>query len=99
MKAVRSFIDFTYMAESKSHSDETVGYMEGFLNQFLSQKSALCPEEDRWGYIKMHMLYHYGQYVKEKGTLDGSDSSHMESQHKEDAKLPFRASNKVDPIF
>ena len=60
MKPVRSFIDFTYMAESKSHSDETVRYMEGFLNQFLSQQSALPPGEDKWGYIKLHMLNHYG---------------------------------------
>jgi hypothetical protein len=99
VRAVRSFIDFTYMAECKSHSDDTVGYMEGFLDQFLSRKTALRPGENLWGYIKLHMLNHYGYHVKEKGTIDGSDSSHMESKHKEDAKLPFRASNQVDPIF
>ena len=38
IKAARSLLDFIYLAQYTSHSDETLGYMEEALKTFHKEK-------------------------------------------------------------
>jgi len=47
---------------------------------------------------KLHSMQHYDQRIRDFGTPDNFDTEYTEHQHITDAKEPYRASNKRDPV-
>ena len=48
---------------------------------------------------KIHSMQHYDQRIRDFGTPDNFDTEYTEHQHISDAKEPYRASNKRDPVI
>jgi hypothetical protein len=47
---------------------------------------------------KMHMITHYLYFIRRYGTLDNMDTEYMEHAHIPFVKIPYRYSNKRDPL-
>lgn len=46
----------------------------------------------------MHMITHYLHFIRRYGTLDNMDTEYMEHAHIPLVKVPYRHSNKRDPL-
>ncbi|KAG8680503.1 hypothetical protein FRC09_018192 [Ceratobasidium sp. 395] len=102
--AARCIMDFAYRAHLPQLDDDDLDAMELDLANFHDLKDVFIREgalrsEQGWhGIPKIHMLSHYVQLIREYGTIDGFSTDISERLHIDYVKVPYRASNKVDPI-
>ncbi|KAG8724800.1 hypothetical protein FRC09_013986 [Ceratobasidium sp. 395] len=102
--AARCVMDFAYRAHLPQLDDDDLDAMESDLAEFHDLKDIFISEgalqtEQGWhGIPKIHMLSHYVQLIREYGTIDGYSTDISERLHIDYVKVPYRASNKVDPI-
>jgi len=152
---VKGFVYFHLMTQYRSHTEETLQYMEDYLNDFHAHKhvfhrfragksakkdarelkaqltvdmktqreseltwnklskAAKCRREDddkvevekqieaslkedsHFNFIKMHLLTHFAEHIRELGNLSNFTAELSESCHR-DLKEAFRHSNKVN---
>jgi len=145
---VRALVDFNMMAQYRSHTDETMAYMEDYLGRFHEMKDIflefrvskstrakidqqrkelrreraqinqrVAPSERRrvrdddreeendrrmdlihteshFNFIKMHLLSHFGDHIRQFGNIPMYSTEYGELAHKEQIKDPWRRSNK-----
>ena len=98
--AVRHYLDFYRMAHYESHTDSSINDMERYLEQFwMTIMKPSCPFLWEgvivfgWSTPKLHYLRHYGQYVRQMGSLIHYSTDRTEAWHKP-IKDAYNASNR-----
>ncbi|KAG8714243.1 hypothetical protein FRC09_017834 [Ceratobasidium sp. 395] len=104
VRAARCIMDFAYRAHLPQLDDDDLDALESDLAEFHEHKDIFILEgalksERGWnGIPKIHMLSHYTHLIREYGAIDGYSTNISERLHIDYVKMPYRASNKVDPI-
>ena len=101
VKAGRSLLDFIYLAQYHSHTDETLRALQNALNDFHSIKDVFinlgC--RDHFNIPKLHSLRHYIETIRNLGSLDGVNTEHSERLHIDYAKKAYAASSRKDYVI
>lgn len=94
--ATRALLDFTYLAQYASHSDETLGYLADALNAFHKHKPIFIELgiRNNFDFPKIHSLLHYISSIKLFGTTCNYNTEMFERLHIDFIKKSFNASNK-----
>ncbi|KAG8685037.1 hypothetical protein FRC08_013332 [Ceratobasidium sp. 394] len=104
VQLIRALLDFSYLAHGAQLTDVDLAEMDKALAAFHKAKRVLVKEEIVLGnysfdYIaKLHMLGHYPNDIRELGTPDGYSTETPEHLHIVYVKMPYRASNRRDPL-
>ena len=95
VRAVRSMLDFLYLAQLPSHTTETLGYLRNALTAFHENKSIFVDLGVRKDFEipKLHSLQHYIPTIEEFGTTDNYNTEYSERLHIDFAKDAYRATN------
>lgn len=97
LEAMRSLLDFCYLAHSASMCHEDLTELEECLKDFHRRKSALSALVGKRGFNgtpKLHMLSHYSSSIRQLGVPDGCSTETFEHLHIEYAKIPWRKSTR-----
>ncbi|RDB30888.1 hypothetical protein Hypma_004899 [Hypsizygus marmoreus] len=96
--AVKSILDFIYLAQYSTHDSITLGYMEDALNLWEANRVFFLETGIRGDFNipKFHSLLHYIESIKMFGTTDNYNTELFEHLHIDFAKLGWRASNHRD---
>ncbi|KAG9122075.1 hypothetical protein FRC07_001690 [Ceratobasidium sp. 392] len=103
--ATRCLMDFLYRAHLPQIDDDDLEKLEADLVEFHELKEifvlkrAITSKAGWDGIPKLHMLSHYAFLIQEYGTPDGYSTELSERLHIDYVKIPYRASNKVDPTY
>ncbi|KAG2119847.1 uncharacterized protein F5147DRAFT_796049 [Suillus discolor] len=94
----RALLDFSYYAQLRVHSTESLNGLESTLAIFHANKDVLQQLDirDHFNIPKLHQLSHYVQSILLFGATDGFNSELPERLHIDFAKEVYRASNKRD---
>ncbi|KAF7324033.1 hypothetical protein MKEN_00625400 [Mycena kentingensis (nom. inval.)] len=98
LAAVRSILDFVYLAQYPMHTDETLELLNDALSSFHDNKSIFVDLGVRstFNLPKLHSCTHYVPYIKLFGTTDNSNTEYTERLHIDLAKDAFRSTNFKD---
>ncbi|KAI0040586.1 hypothetical protein FA95DRAFT_1502597 [Auriscalpium vulgare] len=100
IRATRALLDFLYIAQYQSHSEETIGYLQDALDTFHKNKKIFLELEARTGghfnIPKLHALQHYVDCIRAFGSTDNCNTEATERLHINYAKEAYRATNKKD---
>lgn len=102
LKAFRAYIDFAYIAQYKSHSTQTLQYLNNALDQFhehLPSLSHLRSGKQMKGLFlipKLELMHNVVRSAKLLGSSDQFNSEQVEKGHIIFAKVPYKATNKKD---
>lgn len=96
--AIRSLLDFIYLAQYPTHSEETLGYMKDALREFEGHKDIFIQLKIRsdLNIPKFHSLLHYIQSIRLFGTTDNYNTEMFERLHIDYAKEAWRSTNHRD---
>ncbi|KAJ3728260.1 hypothetical protein C8R42DRAFT_571707 [Lentinula raphanica] len=96
LTAVRSILDFLYLAQYSTHDDDTLSYMVDALNLWHAKKSSFIDlaVHDDLNIPKFHTLQHYVEMIRFFGCTDNYNTEMFERLHIDYAKKGWRASNK-----
>ncbi|KAI0054736.1 hypothetical protein BV25DRAFT_1922419 [Artomyces pyxidatus] len=98
VRAVRALLDFLYLAQYPSHSDETLKYLNEAMARFHANKDILLVAgvRENFNIPKLHSLLHYVPSIKLFGTTDNYNTEYSERLHIDYAKDAYRATNRKD---
>ena len=98
IKAVKSLLDFIYLAQYSTHSSETLGYLKTALSDFHKNKNIFVDLGCRshLNLPKLHSLLHYVDSIELFGTTDNYNTEMFERLHIDFAKHGWRATNQRD---
>ncbi|KAI0040396.1 hypothetical protein FA95DRAFT_1502921 [Auriscalpium vulgare] len=98
VRAVRSLLDFLYLAQYPSHSESTLKYLEKALKAFHASKFIFEEIGIREGFNipKLHGLLHYVASIRAFGTTDNYNTEATERLHIDYAKDAYRSTNHKD---
>lgn len=93
--AVRSILDFIYLAQYRTHDEDTLGYMTEALKRWRDNKDVFIrlKVREHFNIPKFHALVHYVDMIKLLGTTENFNTEMFERLHIEFAKKGWRASN------
>jgi hypothetical protein len=96
--AVRALLDFLYLAQFPTHTEETLRLLELSLTRFHENKSVFIDLGIRsdFNIPKLHSLQHYAAIIKLYGTTDNYNTEYSERLHIDFAKDAYRATNHKD---
>ncbi len=102
MKCLRAFVDFCYVAQYESLDNETIAYMEKYLETFHAHKDAFAAVEIRKGeYLrdnfdipKLEPFLHYARKIRLTGSLPQYSTEITERLHIPMAKQPYHHTNR-----
>lgn len=92
----RALLDFIYIAQYPSHSNETMEYLNEALNEFHNHKEIIITlgiQKD-FDFPKLHSMLHYNRSITLFGTTDNYNTEMFERLHAEYVKPAFNATNK-----
>ncbi|KAG9123430.1 hypothetical protein FRC07_014952, partial [Ceratobasidium sp. 392] len=104
VRMIRALLDFSYIAHGTQLTETDLTKMDEALAMFHRTKHVLIDEEMVLGpgsfnrIAKLHMLSHYTNDIRELGTPDGYSTETPEHLHIVYVKIPWRASNRRDPL-
>lgn len=98
IRAVRSLIDFTFIAGFHVQSSSSLDRMDELLNEFHTNKDVFIDLGLRTSFDipKLHWLLHYVRQIYYKGSADNFDTQFTERAHIDFVKALFRHTNKKD---
>jgi len=98
LRAVRSILDFLYLAQLPTHTSETLRHLETALGTFHENKSIFIDLGVRTNFNlpKLHSLQHYASCIELFGTTDNYNTENTERWHIDFAKDAYRATNRKD---
>ena len=100
IRATHAILDFLYLAQYRSHSTETLDYLQDSLDEFHANKKIFLQLNvrpgDNFDLPKLHSLQHYVNCIKRFGTTNGYNTESTERLHIDFVKVPYRQSNKKD---
>lgn len=96
--AIRSLLDFLYLAQYPIHTSETLQLLHQSLERFHGSKSIFINLGIRkdFNLPKLHSLIHYVDSIKFFGTTDNYNTEYTERLHIDLAKDTYRATNHRD---
>jgi hypothetical protein len=96
--SVRALLDFLYIAQFPSQTDETLQLLQSSLDRFHKNKDIFIDLGIRTNFNipKLHSLQHYVQNIKFFGTTDNYNTETSERLHIDLAKEAYRATNHKD---
>ncbi|KAJ3713054.1 hypothetical protein C8R42DRAFT_593567 [Lentinula raphanica] len=96
LTAVRSILDFIYLAQYSTHDEDTLSYMTDSLHLWHTKKSSFISLEvhEDLNIPKFHALQHYVEMIRFFGCTDNYNTEMFERLHIDFAKKGWRASNK-----
>ncbi|KAI0038919.1 hypothetical protein FA95DRAFT_1659085, partial [Auriscalpium vulgare] len=100
VRAVRALLDFLYLAQYPSHSENTLMYLEEALQRFHDSKAVfeelgICAH---FNIPKLHGLSHFVQSIRLFGTTKNYNTEATERLHIDYAKDTYRSTNHKDPF-
>ncbi|KAG8919803.1 hypothetical protein FRC02_001369 [Tulasnella sp. 418] len=102
INAALALLDFLYMAQYQSHSDDTLVYVKDALYRFHLYKKVFIKlgarDGNNFNLPKLHSLLHYVGAIKLFGTMDNYNSETTERLHINFVKEAYCASNCRDHI-
>ena len=100
LRAVKGILDFTYLTQLPSHTDETLADMSAALDTFHINKSIFIELQirDNFDFPKLHSLLHYAPSIQLFGTTDNYNTEHTERLHIDLAKNAYAATNHKDEL-
>ncbi|KAH9923403.1 uncharacterized protein BXZ73DRAFT_91440 [Epithele typhae] len=98
VRAVRSILDFLYLAQYPSHTSDSLDLLKAALRSFHDDKDIFVALGIRIHFKipKLHSLDHYPFSITLFGTTDNYDTQYTERLHIELTKDAFRATNRKD---
>ena len=98
LHAVRSILDFLYLAQLPTHTTETLGHLNAALGRFHENKSIFIDLGVRTNFNlpKLHSLQHYVSCIELFGTTDNYNTENTERWHIDFAKDAYHATNHKD---
>jgi hypothetical protein len=105
MRCLRAYHDFLYIAQYRSHSNVTIGYLNDALRIFHATKKIFITNKSRRGKYdviphfripKLVGLHAYARHIPEMGSSPQFSTEIVESLHRPMAKDPYRATNRKD---
>jgi hypothetical protein len=106
MRCLRAFHDFLYLAQYRSHSTTTLGYLEQSLHVFHSLKKVFITNSARRGdkgnvirhfcIPKLAGLHSYAYHIPRMGSSVQFSTEITETCHQLMAKAPYKATNGRD---
>jgi hypothetical protein len=108
VNAVRSRLDFMYLAQLPQHTDHTLRLMSERLADYNSARLVYIRNGARRGkngvinhmkYPKGHANHHYAQGIKYNGTIDNYSTETPETNHIASCKEPWKESNRKDFMY
>ncbi len=98
ISAIKSCLDFIYLAQYKTHDTATLDYLENALKEFHKHRPYFIETGIRedFNIPKFHSLVHYVESIKLFGTTDNYNTEMFERLHIDFAKEGWRASNLRD---
>jgi Plavaka transposase len=104
MRCLRAFHDFLYLAQYRSHTTTTLGYLEQSYTVFHQLKNIFIRNKARRGkkgdvimhfcFPKMAGLQMYAYHIPRMGTSVQFSTEITETCHQTMAKAPYRATNR-----
>ena len=100
LRTVKGILDFTYLAQLPSHTNETLADMSAALDAFHINKSIFIELQirDNFDFPKLHSLLHYAPSIRLFGTTDNYNTEHTERLHINLAKNAYAATNHKDEL-
>jgi hypothetical protein len=100
LRTVRGILDFLYLAQLPSHTEETLNNMSAALNTFHVNKSIFAELHirDDFNFPKLHSLLHYSSSIRLFGTTDNYNTEHTEHLHIDLAKDAYATTNHKDEL-
>ena len=104
-KAIRALLDFIYIAQYHSHSNDTLDYLKIALQDFHKHKHIFWDLGARTGkrnglenfnIPKLCGFHDYEPSIRQFGTIMQFSTDIMEFFHKQSTKEPYRSTNKQD---
>lgn len=101
IRAVRTLLDFLYLAQYPVHTDATLELLEDALQRFHNNKDIFIDLglRDSFNLPKLHFAQHYIDYIKLYGTLDNFNTEYTERLHIDLAKDAYAATNHKDEFM
>ena len=105
IKAIRAILDFIYIAQYQSHSNDTLEYLKTALRDFHKNKDIFWKLGARKGkrsgmedfnIPKLCGFHDYVPSIRQFGTIMQFSTDITEFFHKQSAKEPYRLTNKRD---
>ncbi|KAF8122220.1 hypothetical protein EV363DRAFT_1183475 [Boletus edulis] len=98
IQAARSLIDFTYLAQYHSHTDQTLLVLQQALDDFHHNKDVFIDLgcRNHFNFPKFHSLVHYTDTIRNLGSLDGLNTETSERLHIDFAKKAYAATSRKD---
>lgn len=98
VKAVRAVLDFCYLAQYTSHTNETLRQLQDSLAKFHNNKAIFIDLgiREHFNIPKLHSLSHYDSSIWLFGTTDNYNTEQSERLHINMAKDAYRATNHKD---
>ena len=98
VRAVRAVLDFLYIAQFPSQTDETLALLTECLSTFHDNKGIF--EElgirDSFNIPKFHSMQHYVESIRNFGTTDNYNTEYTERLHIDLAKDAYKSTNFKD---
>ncbi|KAH9005470.1 hypothetical protein EDB86DRAFT_3061736 [Lactarius hatsudake] len=98
--AIRSFLDFCYIAHHNVITEITLTELEGALAQFNKYRTVFQEEGVREDFSlpRQHSMHHYPDMIRFFGAPNSLCSSIMEAKHIKAVKEPWHRSNRNKPL-
>ncbi|KAF8261802.1 hypothetical protein EI94DRAFT_1888146 [Lactarius quietus] len=95
---VRALLDFLYLAQFPSHTNDTITHLDSLLTCFHDHKDIFIDLRicQHFNLPKIHSLSHYIQSICLFGTTDNYNTEQTKQLHIELMKYAFRATNRKD---
>ena len=101
LKAVRSLLDFLYLAQLPSQTTDTITRLEESLDTFHKTKDVFVDlgVRDNFNVPKIHSLLHYSSSIHLFGTTDNYNTEQTERLHIDLTKDAYHATNHKDEYY
>ncbi|TDL30231.1 hypothetical protein BD410DRAFT_709709, partial [Rickenella mellea] len=98
IRCCRALLDFTFIAQYASHSEETLKYLDDALQTFHQHKEIFVTLgiREHFKIPKLHSLLHFSSSIRLFGSTDNYNTEMFERLHIDFAKDAYRASNHRD---
>lgn len=99
VKCLATFVQWYFYASSPIQTEKTLADQDALLSQFNDLKQSFADvSPSSLNFPKFHSLSHISDFTRKFGTPDNADTEITEHQHRIDVKIPYRRTNKRNPL-
>ncbi|KAI5848606.1 hypothetical protein DFP73DRAFT_474133, partial [Morchella snyderi] len=108
-QCVRALIDRGLVAQYRSHNELTIDLLDGYLRAFHQTKDIFRKyranreserlEESDFNFPKLHLMSHFTEHIRQYGNIPDYSTESCETAHRDQLKIPYRRSNRVNPAM